>query len=181
MQQYYDLEMNILTCLLLKPELMNNLKLEDKHFIKTQRMWQFMKAFYKKFETFDVALMYNVCSDKYRLSQFIEQLLDNPAFVYNFDKYQMQLINLYNQKREERYIIKDIYKLSNDLLVGNISWEFFYKKIEEKKRGVKMKEEKETTVCSNCGETVSTEDMGTSELAIQDHVCKECMEEGYGK
>ena len=37
-----DLEKSILSCLLIKPELMEQLILEDKHFIKNQRMWQFM-------------------------------------------------------------------------------------------------------------------------------------------
>lgn len=37
------------------------------------------------------------------------------------------------------------------------------------------------TICKNCECVVPIDCMGESELAIQDHVCKDCMEEGYGK
>ena len=62
-----DLEFSILSCLLIKPELMENVILEDKHFKRTQRMWQFMKSFYKKFKTFDINLMYSICKDKWQI------------------------------------------------------------------------------------------------------------------
>ena len=38
----------------------------------------------------------------------------------------------------------------------------------------------ETFVCSECGEVKLIEDLGTSELAKQDKICKECMGDGYG-
>ena len=36
-------------------------------------------------------------------------------------------------------------------------------------------------VCQNCRETYSIEEMGTSELAMQDQICKYCMSDGYGR
>ena len=53
----------------------------------------------------------------------------------------------------------------------------------------KSKEEKQEEtdfedcfVCQNCREMYPIEDMGTSELARQDQICKYCMEErGYGR
>ncbi len=129
MNQLYDLEINILSCLLQKPELMKNLKLEDKHFIRNQRLWQFMKAFYKKYETFDVVMMFNVCKNKYKIIEYLKYLIEVEPIPNNFEKYQQQLIELYNEKESESILIKNIYELSNDLLNMNIEVDEFVKKV----------------------------------------------------
>jgi hypothetical protein len=36
-------------------------------------------------------------------------------------------------------------------------------------------------VCNQCLEVLPSEEKGTSELALQDGICKECMQNGYGK
>ena len=131
MQQYYDLEMSIMSCLLLKPKLMEELKLEDKHFKKHYRLWQFMKAFYKKYQTFDVILMFSVCKDKFQIIKYLQMLADIEPVPSNFNKYQDQLIELYKQKKKERYIIENIYTLANDLYIGNIDLNQFKNKIKE--------------------------------------------------
>lgn len=41
--------------------------------------------------------------------------------------------------------------------------------------------ESEVCQCSNCGEYVTEEHMGTSELALQDNICDDCMFNGYGE
>lgn len=38
----------------------------------------------------------------------------------------------------------------------------------------------ETFICKECGEVKLIEDLGNSELAKQDMICKECMGDGYG-
>lgn len=38
----------------------------------------------------------------------------------------------------------------------------------------------ETFICKECGEIKLIEDLGNSELAKQDKICKECMGDGYG-
>lgn len=38
----------------------------------------------------------------------------------------------------------------------------------------------ETFVCSECGKVKQIEDLGNSELAKADKICKECMGDGYG-
>lgn len=38
----------------------------------------------------------------------------------------------------------------------------------------------ETFICKECGEVKQIEDLGNSELAKQDKICKECMGDGYG-
>lgn len=120
-----DLEKSVLSCLLIKPELMEQLILEDKHFVKTQRMWQFMKAFYNKFKTFDIQLMYSVCKDKWQIINYIIMLLDVEITTHNFDKYQRQLIELYGESKKEKWIVDKIYELANNLYVRNIELKDF--------------------------------------------------------
>ena len=38
----------------------------------------------------------------------------------------------------------------------------------------------ETFICKECREVKLIEDLGNSELAKQDMICKECMGDGYG-
>lgn len=125
MNKTNDLEKSILSCLLIKPELMEQLILEDKHFVKNQRMWQFMKAFYNKFKTFDIQLMASVCKDKWQIVNYIIMLLDYEVVTCNFDKYQKQLIELYEESKKEKWIIDKIYELANNLYVRNIELKDF--------------------------------------------------------
>ena len=125
MNKNNDLEKAILSCLLIKPELMEQLILEDKHFVKNQRMWQFMKAFYDKFKTFDIQLMASVCKDKWQVVNYIIMLLDYEVTTHNFEKYQKQLIQLYEETKKEKWIIEKIYELANNLYVRNIDLKEF--------------------------------------------------------
>lgn len=125
-----DLEFSILSCLLLKPELMEKLKLEDKHFVRTQRMWQFMKSFYKKFKNFDINLMYSVCKDKFQIIEYISLLLDFEPTASSFEQYQEQLIKLYEEKEKDKWIIEKVFGFANELLVRNISTDEFKKQID---------------------------------------------------
>ena len=131
MNKTSDLEKSILSCLLQKPELMDKVILEDKHFVRTQRMWQFMKAFYKMFGTFDINLMYSVCKDKWQIVNYIIMLLDYEVVTCNFDKYQKQLLELYEENKKDKYIIEKVYELANSLLVRNISTSDFRNKVDE--------------------------------------------------
>lgn len=133
MQQYYDLEMNIMSCLLLKPELMQDLKLEDKYFIKHNKLIKFMRAFYKRYGTFDSVLMFNACKDKYEMVKYLRWLADCCVIANAdlFNTYQNQLIELHERKKKERWIIEQIYELANNLYVGNIDLEQFKLKIKE--------------------------------------------------
>lgn len=125
-----DLEFSILSCLLLKPELMEKLKLEDKHFVRTQRMWQFMKSFYKKFKNFDINLMYSVCKDKFQIIEYISLLLDFEPTASSFEQYQEQLIKLYEEKEKDKWIVEKVFGFANELLVRNISTDEFKKQID---------------------------------------------------
>lgn len=126
-----DLELNVLGCLLIKPELMNELIVEDKHFIKHQRTWQFIKACYKKFGALDISLMYSVCSNKYHLVEYLEQVMNANFDFWNFEKYQKRLIEQYEESKKDKWIKDKIYILANDLYVGNIKVKDFQNKISE--------------------------------------------------
>jgi hypothetical protein len=110
---------------------MEKVILEDKHFKRTQRMWQFMKSFYKKFKTFDINLMYSICKDKWQIVEYISLLLELEPTATAFDKYQKQLIELYKEQEKDKWIIEKIYGLANELLVRNISTNDFKKEVEK--------------------------------------------------
>lgn len=129
MNKYSDLESSILCCLLIKPELMNELKLEDKHFVNNKQIWGFMKSFYKKFKNFDITLMCSLCKNRKRLMRYIIDLLELEPTSSNFDLYQQQLIDLYNEEEKDKWIIEKVYKATCDLWVRNITTREFILKI----------------------------------------------------
>ena len=46
MNRYNDLELSILSCIVQKPELMEQVILDDKYFVKHKKIWLFLKSFY---------------------------------------------------------------------------------------------------------------------------------------
>lgn len=122
---YYNLELTILSCVLQKPELMKKSILDDKYFIKYKKLWIFMKSIYNKFGTFDCELMVSISNNQYKIMDYIKLLIDKEPVPSNFEKYQKQLIELYNQTKKEKYIIEEIYKIANELYVRNFSLEEF--------------------------------------------------------
>ena len=129
--KYNDLEMSILSCMLLNPSLMENNNLEDKYFKNHIKVWRFMKAFYSKFHTFDITLMYSVAKNQYNLMMYVEHLLDVEPTTANFELYQQQLINLYNEDQKEKYIIDKVYAEANNLLVRGINSIEFVQRIKQ--------------------------------------------------
>jgi len=128
---YIDLEISILSCLLQKPELMKDTILEDKYFTKHKKIWLFMKAFYKRFNNFDITLMLSISKNKYRISEYICWLAEQEPAPSLFKQYEQQLIDLYNESEKEKLIINKIYELSNDLYVRNININEFKNKLEK--------------------------------------------------
>lgn len=131
MNKYNDLELSILSCLLQKPELMDQVILDDKYFIKHKKIWLFMKSFYNKFHNFDFALMYSICKDKYRIVEYIKWLLEQEIHISRFNDYQKQLIDLYEENKKEKWIIEKIYSLANDLYVRSIDSNEFKIKLDD--------------------------------------------------
>ena len=128
---YVDLEISILSCLLQRPELMEDTILKDMYFVKHKKIWLFMKAFYKRFKNFDITLMMFISKNKYRMSEYICWLIDQEPAPSLFKQYEKQLIDLYNEKQKEKWIIEKAYELANDLYVRNIKIEEYIDKIKE--------------------------------------------------
>ena len=125
MNKYNDLELSILSCVLQKPELMEKIMLEDKHFVKHRKIWNFMKAFYKKFKTFDLTLMVAVSKNQIRTIEYMAWIMEKEPAPSLFYEYQEQLIKMYNQKKKEKWVINKIFELANELYVGTIELEEF--------------------------------------------------------
>lgn len=129
MNKYNDLETSILSILLQKPNLMNNLIIDEKYFIKNKKIWLFMKSFYKRFGNFDLNLMYSVCKNKYHLVSHIEQLVLSEPCPSLFEEYQKQLMQEYDELKKDKWIREKVYELANDYYMMNLSLEDFKKEI----------------------------------------------------
>ena len=129
MNKYNDLETSILSILLQKPNLMNNLIIDEKYIIKNKKIWLFMKSFYKRFGNFDLNLMYSVCKNKYHLVSHIEQLVLSEPCPSLFEEYQKQLMQEYDELKKDKWIREKVYELANDYYMMNLSLEDFKKEI----------------------------------------------------
>lgn len=128
---YVDLEISILSCLLQRPELMEDTILKDMYFVKHKKIWLFMKAFYKRFKNFDITLMMSISKNKYRMSEYICWLVEQEPAPSLFKQYEKQLIDLYNETKKEKWIIEKVYELSNNLYVRNIKVDEYIDKIKQ--------------------------------------------------
>lgn len=126
-----DLELNILSCLLQRPELMSDLILEDKHFKKYGRLWKFMRTYYEKYKNYDLVLMTSLCKDKFKLLYYLQEIKDAEPAPSRFKEYQQQLIMLYNEEKETKRKIERIYDLANRLYVREITLQDFKSKVNE--------------------------------------------------
>lgn len=129
MDKYISLELDILSCLLQRPELMKEIKFDDRHIIKYKKLWLFMKSIYERYGDFDIVLMTNASQNKYRLMDFIEMLIDREPAPSKFNLYQERLIELFNETKKEKWIKEKIYKLANDLYLGSITYQDFKDKL----------------------------------------------------
>lgn len=125
MKIYDSLELDILSCLVQKPELMDKVKLEEKHFIKYRMLWVFLKAIYKKFGDFDLTIMTTVSQNKFKIIDYIVLLIDREPAPSKFETYQNLLLELYQEKKRERFLKDKIYKLATELYVGELDLESF--------------------------------------------------------
>ena len=126
-----DLEKTILSCLLNDSNLMKKDNITDNLFQENKKIWQFMKAFYKKYGCFDLALMYNIVSNKYNYMGFIIELLDIECVPSNIDYYINQLISIRQEEEKETSRINAIFGMANDLITRNINTKQFKEKIDE--------------------------------------------------
>lgn len=125
-----DLEKTILSCLLNDSNLMKKDNITDDLFKENQKIWQFMKAFYKKYGCFDLTLMYNIVSNKYNYMGFIIELLDIECVPSSIDYYINQLLATRQEEETETTRINAIFSMANDLVARNINMKQFKEKID---------------------------------------------------
>lgn len=126
-----ELEKVIISCILNKPDLMKDERLKDNLFINNQKLWQFLKATYKKFGTLDFNLMFSVVTNRYNYIGMLNEMIDIEPVFSNFNWYIKQLINLHNEEEIEKRRINAIFSMANDLLLRNMTSNEFKKKIDE--------------------------------------------------
>lgn len=126
-----DLELSILSCLVLEPKLTLKLKVKEEHFKKHRRLFLFMKSFYARFGTYDIQLMYSVCKSKWNILNYIELLMDVEVSTKNFELYQDRLIELYYTQEKDRWIADKVFKTAIDFSVGTISSLTFQSEVEK--------------------------------------------------
>ena len=119
----YNLELNILSCLLQRPELMNDFILSDKHFVKFYRLWMFMKTYYNKYHNFDLVMMASLCKDKYHIIEYLTMIVETEPAPSRFKEYQQQLIKLHEESEKEKRLIEELFELANKLYVRDLSLE----------------------------------------------------------
>lgn len=127
---YNDMEFQVLSCIIQKPDLMERVKLEDKHFVNHKRLWVFMKAFYRKFGNFDFSLMYDIVDKKDMFMEYMCRLYDFELLPHRFEQYQQRLINKYEENKKDEWIIHQIYDKANELYVRSITIDEFKEKIQ---------------------------------------------------
>lgn len=133
MSEYKKLELAIIQCLKVNPELNDELIVEEKHFKNYFRLFKFMQTFYKKYKNYDFILMYSVCKDKKDLLHYIEVLtnFDDIVQISQFKNYQKRLIELFEESEKDKFTILKIYDLTNELMVRNITVKEYKEKLNE--------------------------------------------------
>ena len=123
----YDIEEGIICCLLVKPELLNELYVSDECFLKSQnkRWLLFFKNFYKEYKTLDLTLMLGSLQtepEKEALLNYYCEIIDLEPSVSVFYEYQDQLVTKYKNTRIMAEISKfSIGRITNDELIENIN------------------------------------------------------------
>ena len=131
-----DLEENILSCLLQKPELMKDLILTEDDFYTRKRLFKYFKAFYDIYGTIDYVLMCHKCrkGNVYELRKAFDNLIQLcfPT-IKNFKLYQEELLK-YNKEHQkelkEQQQTNEILSLSLKLSQVKITLYDFYAKID---------------------------------------------------
>lgn len=137
---YADLEDSILASLLVCPEYMESLIVEERHFKKFGYILTFFKEFYSQYKNLDLNLMWSVVKgdSQEKLLEAIEYLVGVFAMPTHCLDYQKRLLKIYAKDKKEDWLRKKIYLKATSLYLGNSTLEEFnnevnrlYKKAEE--------------------------------------------------
>lgn len=128
-KQYAELERQILSCVLQRPELMEKVKLEDKYFIQYKNLWKLLKAFYGRFKCLDIVMISSMVKPQYKFAMYMEDLLMIEPNPNRLEEYQNLLLELCEEEKQEKEKINKIYDLANDLIVRKMTTQEFKDKI----------------------------------------------------
>lgn len=130
MYNYGELELLILSCIWIEPKLLDNTKLEDKHFINNKKIFIFFKTFYEKFGFFDNELACRKTNDRYKYNKYIELISSLEPTISHFQKYESLLIELYEESEQEKWLREKAFELANDFYMKNINSKQFKEQID---------------------------------------------------
>lgn len=127
-------EESILSCILQKPELINEMKVTPDDFHQYPRMLKYFINFYKTFGMLDMVLMVNKLASKQRkaLVGIFDTLIDFEPSTSAFLYYQDGLLQ-YNKEKAEEIALKKRRDIIRKLIVKFVEDEI---DLEEFKRGV---------------------------------------------
>ena len=125
MYNYGELELRILSCFWLKPELLETTKLENKHFKNNEKIFVLFKSFYKKFGNLDIPTVCSLVKDRYKFMDYMKIITQLEPVADNFQMYEDLLIELYNESEQEKWLREKTFELANDLYLKNITCEQF--------------------------------------------------------
>jgi hypothetical protein len=137
MYNYGELELLILSCIWIKPELLKTTKLQEKHFVYNKKIFLFFKSFYEKFGFFDNELACKKASNRYKYNEYIKVIANLEPTISNFEKYVDLLLELYNESKEENYLREKVFELANDLYMKNINSKEFKERLDNLYSNVK--------------------------------------------
>ena len=122
---YELLEKAVLDSIILNPDLMKNIKLDDKHFKTHRRLWCFIKECYKRFGTLDIPTMARVCPNASDMIDYVADILMSQSSYTRFYIYQEQLLGLYKNYEE----VKGYYDLALKLYKRDITLDEYKKEV----------------------------------------------------
>lgn len=124
----YDVEENLVSCILQKNELINELYVDTEVFSNStnKQMINFFKRFYQEFKTLDLVLMVSKLKEDYAKEKLMNYCIDlinltpTPSLFY---EYQEQLISIYKDRKiKEQIYLFEKGKLNTDELVEKINF-----------------------------------------------------------
>lgn len=125
MLQYEEIERAILNCLIIQPDLFENIKVNEKHFKKHRRFYTFIKEYYDTFGKFDISLLKSTCKNPGEALDYIAEIIDTTSIVANFDLYQERMLKMYDNFET----IEEIHKLERKLYTREIDLDEFKNEI----------------------------------------------------
>lgn len=131
MFDYGHIELSILSCFWLKPELLNETKLEEKHFKYGKKIFVLFKSFYKKFGNLDIESICHLVNDQYKFMDYMKVITQQEPTVANFKMYEDLLIDLYNEEDHERWLRSAAFSIANDFYTRNINSKEFKEQIDK--------------------------------------------------